>query len=370
MPSWLYDGNDPNFDFGTYATFEIAAGRTNLLAVPFIPGDSDRDGVCDANDIAKLASVFGDDNWIFSNSFSNAPEGDEVDPATQTKPWDVDATGDNGVEASDLQWTLNFQGDVNGQIVGLKYGSTTAASDGVYLNPNTGVECTFTTSVNVPGGRTISTLLPCDTFEVTVSGQVTSGANTTSGQKNGIMQFAQDLEVNVPGIVKVTSVTALGSFSKTRASLESLQGTSGDRGVNLINGYTTSFTQGTSSAAQLYRVTLQVIGKGDAEIIIWPASATRFAAGTPEGVKIGHTASNGDPNSTVYPSVISITALSGGDINNDNDVDFDDLAIMGSQWQQAPGSPSADIAPAGGDNIVNFRDLGELVKYWLEEYCD
>jgi hypothetical protein len=166
VPLWLDDGNAPDYNFTAANTFEIAAGRINLLAVPFIPGDCDRDGVCDANDIAKIAAVFGDDDWIFSNSFYDAPEGDSGDPATQTRPWDVDATGDNGIEATDLQWTLNFQGDAIGQIVGVQYDSITPTADGVFLNPNTGVECTVTTSVNIPSGRTLTTLYVGDIVEI------------------------------------------------------------------------------------------------------------------------------------------------------------------------------------------------------------
>ena len=53
------------------------------------------------------------------------------------------------------------------------------------------------------------------------------------------------------------------------------------------------------------------------------------------------------------------------DINGDWRVDFIDYAILVSQWQQAPGIPSADIEPACGDGIVNFLDLGLLVDNWL-----
>lgn len=365
VPLWLDDGNVPDYNFVAANTYEIAAGRINALAVPFIPGDCDRDGLCDINDISKIAAVFGDDDWIFSNGHPNAPEGDSNDPATQTRPWDVDATGDNGIEASDLQWTLNFQGDSNGQIVGVQYDSTTPAASGVVLNPNTAVECNITTSVNIPSGRTLTTLLVCDIVEVTVSGQVTAGPNTTSGEENGIMQYVQDLEVNVPGIVKVTSVEALGSFSTTRESLQTLQGTNGDLGIDLVNGYTTSFIEGLTGPDMLYRVTLQVIGEGSADITIWPAAAAKFAASTPEGVKIGHTASNGDPNLVVYPALLSITSVAlSGDLDDDGDVDFEDFAILASQWKQTPGIPSADISiPA--DNFIDMLDLAELVKQWL-----
>lgn len=56
-----------------------------------------------------------------------------------------------------------------------------------------------------------------------------------------------------------------------------------------------------------------------------------------------------------------------GDINKDCYVDYIDFAIMGNQWGQPPGVPSADIAPEGvGDNKVNLLDLAVLVGHWLE----
>jgi hypothetical protein len=42
---------------------------------------------------------------------------------------------------------------------------------------------------------------------------------------------------------------------------------------------------------------------------------------------------------------------------------------MDSQWQEVPGSPSADIAPGTPDGTVNMLDLGVLAEHWLEENC-
>ena len=88
-------------------------------------------------------------------------------PDIQTKPGEVDGTGANGIEPSDMQWLLNFQGDTTGQIVGIRYDSNTPASSGVVLNSNAGTECTLTTSVNIPSGRTLSTLIAGDIIEIT-----------------------------------------------------------------------------------------------------------------------------------------------------------------------------------------------------------
>ena len=368
VPFWLYDGNSPDYNFGSANTYEIAAGRTNLLAVPFIPGDCDRDGFCDSNDILKTAAVFGDDDWVFSNSFYDAPEGDSGDPATQIRPWDVDSTGDNGIEASDLQWTLNFQGDTTGQIVGIQYDSTTPASNGVVLNSNAGVECTLTTSVNIPSGRTLTTLFVGDMVEIIVRGQVTSGQNITAGQENGIMQYIHDVVIDSAGIIEVNSIEPLGFFNTTRASLQTLQGTGGDLGIDLVNGFTTSFTEGLTGLADLYRLNLQVIWAGSTNITILPAAAANFAAGTPHGLKIGHTDYNGNPISSVYPAALVVTAAPlPGDIDDDGNVDMDDFDILTEAWLTRPGdnqwNPDCDINnPA--DNFIDMRDFAVLSRYW------
>lgn len=361
VPMWLDDGNVPDFNFATANTYEIAGGRINHLAVPFIPGDCDRDGLCDANDIAKIAAVFGDDDWIFANSTPGSTETDAGDPATQTRPWDVDATGDNGIEAGDLQWTLNFQGDTTGQIIGIKYTSNTPASTGVYLSSNAGVECNVTTDVNIPSGRSLDTLPVGDIVEITVRGQVTAGPNTTSGHENGIMQFVHDVLISTAGVMKVTSIEALGSFSKTRASLEYPLGTDGDLGVQLINGYATSFTQGLSAPAALYKITLEAVGQGGADITIAPAAEEKFAAGTPHGLKVGHTASNGNPSSSVYPAPLSVTVVPAGDLSGDGQVNWLDVRIMSQNWLQSGPAVQGDI---NKDNKVDLRDFARLAQDW------
>ena len=55
-----------------------------------------------------------------------------------------------------------------------------------------------------------------------------------------------------------------------------------------------------------------------------------------------------------------------GDFVEPEGVDMSDFGIMAGQWQQAPGEPSADIAPGSGDGIVDLYDLGALVENWLE----
>jgi len=47
-------------------------------------------------------------------------------------------------------------------------------------------------------------------------------------------------------------------------------------------------------------------------------------------------------------------------------VDFLDFAILGSQWLQSPGIPSADIAPEPPDDFVDTLDLTVLATEWLD----
>jgi len=54
------------------------------------------------------------------------------------------------------------------------------------------------------------------------------------------------------------------------------------------------------------------------------------------------------------------------DLNGDNQVDFDDVAILANQWGQASSDPSADIAPEPPDGVVDWFDLALMVEYWLE----
>lgn len=55
------------------------------------------------------------------------------------------------------------------------------------------------------------------------------------------------------------------------------------------------------------------------------------------------------------------------DFNYDLRVDFDDFAIVASQWFQIPGLPSADIAPEVPDGFVDTLDLAVLANSWLAE---
>jgi len=54
-----------------------------------------------------------------------------------------------------------------------------------------------------------------------------------------------------------------------------------------------------------------------------------------------------------------------GDINRDGCIDFIDFAYLAKQWLECPDKPSADIAPCGGDCIVDLFDLKRFCDNWL-----
>jgi hypothetical protein len=57
-----------------------------------------------------------------------------------------------------------------------------------------------------------------------------------------------------------------------------------------------------------------------------------------------------------------------GDFVCPDGVEMRDFAILGAQWQQPAGKPSADVAPDDGDGIVDGSDLAALVNNWLEGF--
>ncbi|MHC4499339.1 MAG: LamG domain-containing protein, partial [Planctomycetota bacterium] len=60
--------------------------------------------------------------------------------------------------------------------------------------------------------------------------------------------------------------------------------------------------------------------------------------------------------------------LGSADLDGNWHVDLFDFDILGGQWMGAPGVPSADIAPAGFDGIVDGMDLGWFTGCWLDCY--
>lgn len=314
VPRWLADGVGVEYSF-TPNSYQVLAGHVNKHSVPFIPGDVDRDGDCDAEDIEKVVAVFADENWLFVNSWSGAAEGNDGDPATQTRPWDVDGTGDNGVDPSDLQWVLDFQGDTTGRVLGVEYDQTGPATTGVVLQDGSSTIVTLTSDATSDCAPSLQQLRLNDIVQYDVFAQVTSGANSTPGAENGVMQFTHDLAFTVPGVLEVIGVEALGAFTITDPSHIELP-FSGAYGANRINGYTTSYTEGLNGPAPLYRVTLRAVTPGVTNILVFQSFGTPFNASCPRGIKVGRTNDNGNPAGANYPGFVPVTVMNvvGGSI--------------------------------------------------------
>ncbi len=62
----------------------------------------------------------------------------------------------------------------------------------------------------------------------------------------------------------------------------------------------------------------------------------------------------------IYPSAF---APANGDIDGDGTTDFSDFALLSLYWLAY--DERADLAPAGGDCIVDVRDLSEFTEWWL-----
>lgn len=360
VPSWLADGVGPEFNFAAANDYRILPGHVNRFAVPFIPGDVDRDGDADQDDIEKIASVFGEEDWLFLNGWGGALEGDDGDPAQQTRPWDVDGTGDNGIEPSDLQWTLNFLGNTNGRIVGVRYDLGGPAIDGVILNSNAGVTCAVTMTAETADGTPLDDLCVGQLVELTVYGRVNTGARTGAADANGIMQFVQDLSIDAPGVLRVVGIEMEPPYSPTRDSIRTLEGDAGDGGSSLINGYTTGFTAGTAAAAPLYRVTLEAVDVGSAHVGVAPAALDRMTASTPWGLKLGHTDHFGNPMATAYPAAIAMDVTTV--LGNCND----DFVVTLADWPcfvdcaGEPGTGECRPFDFDGDDVVTLLDFGNL----------
>ncbi|MFZ9012402.1 MAG: hypothetical protein ACO20W_10985, partial [Anaerohalosphaeraceae bacterium] len=167
------------------------------------------------------------------------------------------------------------------------------------------------------------------------------------------------------GVMKVASVDPLSSFNTTRSSLQQPIGNDGDEGIDRINGYTTSFTEGISGWCDLYKVTLVVIGTGSANVTVWPAAEAKFAASTPEGVKVGHTDNHGNPAASVYPAALPFEAVAiPGDITGNGCVDLADYARISAAWLSEPGDgnwdAACDISPPA--DLIDTADLCLLAE--------
>jgi hypothetical protein len=112
------------------------------------------------------------------------------------------------------------------------------------------------------------------------------------------------------------------------------------------------------------------VGGGSADVTIWPAAEAKFAASTPEGVKIGHTDNHGDPAASVYPPSLAFTAPIVGDITGNGCVDLADYARISAAWLSEPGDgnwdPACDISTPF--DLIDTADLSLLTEY-LTQGC-
>jgi len=83
------------------------------------------------------------------------------------------------------------------------------------------------------------------------------------------------------------------------------------------------------------------------------------------GMDIFTTRTDGVVDSGIVDMGYHYPVANPADIDKNGNVDLVDFAILGGQWQREPGWPPADIAPPGGDGIVNINDLALLVENWL-----
>ncbi len=58
------------------------------------------------------------------------------------------------------------------------------------------------------------------------------------------------------------------------------------------------------------------------------------------------------------------------DLVQDGKIDLKDFAVFAAQWMASPETPSADLAPAGGDGQVNLTDLVLFCESWLSADSD
>lgn len=312
VPTWLADGQGVEWDF-TPTTVQILAGQVNPYVIPFIPGDNDRDGDTDNADIERLRSRFLDASSLFINSYPTAPEGSSNDPATQVRPFDLDSSGDNGIDPNDLQWALNFQGDTTGRIQGVTYDASGPSTTGVVLADGSNVIATLDMQPSIPCGAAQNALRINDVIEITIRGALTSGAVTTGGAENGISQFAFDIFISNPGVLEVVSTEAVAPFALTRASLLQPSG-SGQLGINRVVGYTTSFTEGLSGPVALAKIRLRAIGAGSNVAVSLSRSFDPTLSITEfQGLKIAHTDLNGEPGFVLYPNsqIVGVTSAVG-----------------------------------------------------------
>ena len=124
--------------------------------------------------------------------------------------------------------------------------------------------------------------------------------------------------------------------------------------------------QADASGYRVYRRSLSdsdygLIGQTDGE----PAYADAMAV---FGISYAYTvtAVDADGNESGYCDARTAALSLRADLDGNRTVDYDDVAMLSRQWGTAGAfEPSADIAPDGGDGLVDRADLSVLIEQWL-----
>jgi hypothetical protein len=129
----------------------------------------------------------------------------------------------------------------------------------------------------------------------------------------------------------------------------------GARSTGAHNSYGEAFLFSGSTGAYLMTINNPTPQEGDLFGSCFAVMGSNIIIGAPGDQ------SSGNAGGAVY----LFEGLPTGDFEPDGDVDFADYAVLAGQWRQPPGSPSADLAPGGGDGIVDWLDLKALCDNWL-----
>jgi subtilase family serine protease len=221
----------------------------------------------------------------------------------------------------------------------------------VYKDNISGVLLFNTTINNIPAGQTVNTQF---TWNV---------AAMSAGKYSLVVSVDPN---NVIAESDETDNIAAGSI----AILPDLQVEPWSLGLNGTSASAAIRNIGPKSAAA---TTIQVIYSGQ---VLGQAAVAELApmASTDVIINLSETVRNGrlnyvvnssaDPNSEI--SIINNTAvkvLVNSDFDGNGKVSFKDLALLVSYWLQ--NEPSVDVAPPGGDGIINLLDFALFAENWL-----
>ena len=215
----------------------------------------------------------------------------------------------------------------------------------------------------------VTVLFPHDANHPKASMTRVSGAGYTGAEISQLGGSIEDVALESAGTSAVThdgvSLQGLASWYRLDGSL--LSSYFVREGLSFDDGSTPRVGFASVSDVSIYldETVGRIVSPGTNVTFYYPALAGVSLNGSP----LSLISSGADWVQVNIPSGTHEIALETWDIANldsDDEVDFEDFAILASQWQQAPGTPSADIAPEGGDGIVDEKDLAVFAAYWLQ----